>query len=127
MTKHTNRQYAEALFLALKNKKGEKRKSAIKNFLLLLQKHRSSPRLGLVLKDFEKIYLKEEGQKKVLLETPNTPSKELKKEITKILGENIIISESINPSLLAGVKMLVNDELLIDATAKKYLDKMFAR
>lgn len=126
--RYTNQQYAEAFLLALDNQKSEpQRREATRRFLSILQKNGDSPKLQTILRILEKKYLHKEGLKKVSLEYAGRLSPDTKKDIEKILGRKIIITERKNPDLLAGIKILVNDEILIDASAKRQMDKLFRR
>mgnify|MGYP003394656396 FL=1 len=63
--------------------------------------------------------------RKVRIESAAPVSAQLKKEISEILGKKIVLEEKTRPDLLAGIKILVDDELLIDATGKRQLERIF--
>lgn len=123
--KYTNRQYASALLASLEEKPEERKREMIKHFLKILARKRDFRRINMILKNIEKQHLKKIGLQKVHLESPFQISPELKREINKIIGPNILFSETINPKILAGVKFLIDDEVLIDASAKRQLDRLF--
>lgn len=125
--RYTNKQYAAAFLSALKDKSGKERTEILRRFLTLLQKNKDWPRLNLILREAEKFYLRKSGLKKVFLETAQPASPNVKKEVEKILGRKIVLSEKINPAILAGIKILVDDELLIDSSAQSRLRKLFSR
>lgn len=122
--KYTPQQYAVALYAVLKGKSQTGRKEALKRFLLLLQKQRITFKLPQILREVEKQYLKEKGMQKVEVEVAAS-KKNLKQEIEKILGSKILFEEKENPELLAGIKILINDEVLVDASAKRGLELLF--
>lgn len=124
--KYTPKQYAAALIAALKEKKGEERKKTMRRFLALVVRKGDGGKLGLMVREFEKQYLRQEGLKKVALESAGPVSDKLREELETIFGKNIFLQEKINPRLLAGVKILVNDELLVDASAEIQLQKLFS-
>lgn len=124
--RHSPKQHASALLLAMADKSPEERKKILRQFLSLLSRRGDSPRLGLILREVERQYLREAGLKKVVLEAPNAVPAKVKKEVEGILGKNLLIQEKINPRILAGIKVLVNDELLIDASAETQLRKLFS-
>lgn len=124
--KYTSRQYAQAFFEIYKDKPAAKRKTVLRNFLSILQKKRDWPRLGLILKEVERLNLQAEGLKKVEVETAS-PSKTLRGELEAILGEKLFIKERVNPDILAGIKILINDEILIDASAGYQLERMLMK
>lgn len=123
--KFSTQQYATALYGALAEKSEPERKAVFRNFLSILQKNRDWSRLGLILKEVERLYLKEAGLKKVEVETASS-SKTMQRELKEILGKNILIKERVNPEILAGLKILINDEILVDASAKAQINRMFA-
>ncbi|MDP3710584.1 MAG: F0F1 ATP synthase subunit delta [bacterium] len=125
--KYTNEQYAEALFRAANEKAAAKQKEILRNFLLLLSRKGDFYRLPLVVQKFEKKYRAYNGINKVRVECPDGITSVVKKQIEKILGKKIVWEEKINPALLGGIKIIVNDDILVDATAKRQLDKIMPR
>ncbi len=123
--KHSPKQYAAALLLALDRKTVAEKKKTFHQFLSLVSRRGDSVRLGLVAQEVEKQYLRKKGLKKVFLESADPVPSKIKKGIEEILGKNIILKEKINPDLLAGIKILIDDEFLVDASAKAQLCKLF--
>ena len=122
--RYSNTQYASALHQALKEKSSVQRKAVLKNFLLILRKQRIAVTLPRILQEVEKQYLKEEGMRKVMVELA-APRKNLKADIEKILGSKVLLEQKTNPELLAGIRILVDDELLVDASGRRQLGKLF--
>lgn len=120
-------QYARALYEALEGKEGAGRRESIKGFVKVLQRDRALPRLDPILRRFEKIHLKEKGLVKVHVETPEGPSDVLKREISRIFGDAAVISERSDPRHIAGVKIVIDDSIVIDATAKTRLESLSIR
>lgn len=120
-------QYAEALHAALKNAPASKQKEVMRRFAVLLTRHRMSGKSDLVVAAYEKIVLRESGMRKVRIESAAPVSERLKKEIGGILGKKLVVEEETHPELLAGIKILVDNELLIDASAKRQLEKIFQK
>ncbi len=124
--KYSPRQYAESLYLALDKKSDRQRRDLWKRVLLLLRRNGDMAKLPAILRSFEKVYLEKEGLQKVEIETVSPLSADLEKEIKNILGKKLLISKKLNPGLLAGLTIMINDEILIDASAKRQLDNIFA-
>lgn len=122
---YSSRQYASALVAALKGKSDSEQKEAIRRFIALLRKRGLWSRRMLMLKETERQYLKEAGAAKVSLASAAPLAPETRRGIERVLGKNILWQERIDPGLLAGIKILVNEELLIDATAKRQIERMF--
>lgn len=120
-------QYALALKEALKGKSEKERKEILKRFLLLLRKNHASSKITQILQKYEYMLLKESGLSKVVLASPDPISAEVRREINKAMGGKGALQEKINQDLLGGITILINDEVLIDASASRQLEKLFAR
>lgn len=123
--RYSPRQYAAALLSLLKGKPEVVQQRLLRRFLVLVGQKGDGRRLGLILKEVEKQTLHEQGLKKVLVETTDPITIQIKKGIEAVLGKSILIQEKINPRLLAGIKILINDEILVDASAESQLRKLF--
>lgn len=121
------RQYAEALLGALENKSGRGRSETIRRFLFVMRKNKDWSKLGRILREVERQSLRRQGMQKIEVESAAPLSNELRKEIEKILGKKLVLEERIRPEFLAGVKILIDDEILIDASAKRGLDLLFSQ
>jgi F0F1-type ATP synthase delta subunit len=122
--KYKTQHYAEALYGALKGKTALEQKEILKRFIRTLDKNKDRSKLNLILRNVEKEYLKSSGLCKIDLETVDGATESLKENIKSVVGQ-AIFTEKKNKDLGAGVKMLVNDHILIDATAENYLRKIF--
>ena len=118
-------QYAEALFDATDGKSEAEQKKIVKRFVELLVRHRTIGKAHAISVAYEKLTLQKRGMRSVRIETAHSASEKLKQEIRTVLGKNIHIEEAVNPHLLGGIKMLVDDEILIDASVKRQIDRMF--
>ena len=121
--KYTPTIYAEALLSQMK--KGEVPQRAIKNFLNLLRKKRDLNKLSDIVKKFEVLQRKQSGITKVEVFS----TRDIKKEVGPILktkfGTNLEVSYNIDPTLIGGVILQINDEELIDGSIKRRLEKLF--
>ena len=118
--------YAEALHEAMKGASAKDARVLARGLARTLLHHRMLGKTGAILAAYEKLVLKRQGMQKVRIETPSPAGEHLKKEIQKALGAKIHFEEAVDPALLAGVKILVDDELLIDASAKRQIENMFS-
>ena len=123
--KFSVRIYAEALAKALDNKTKEEQKHAAEKLRQILIKNRDRQKLNQILAETEKIILKRAGAAKVLLEAAEPVSDKIKRQIKESVNKKVFFKEDVKPELLAGIKILINDELLIDASAKSRLNKIF--
>ena len=124
--KYTVRQYAETLYDALKDSSAKEQKEIITRFLLAVRKNGDSPRMELVLRAFEKKYLKDNGLSVVDIEMAGAVPESVKKEIKSIFAGNFVLSEKEIPELFGGVRITVNGELLIDASVKRQIKRVFS-
>lgn len=124
--KYSVRQYAEALYGALEGKAGDEREQVLRNFLNLVRRNHIEHSLNGIIREYEKHAIASRGMVKVHIETPESASDALKREIETAVGKPVEFSEKVNPHLLAGIRILVNDTILIDATALRRLEKLYA-
>ena len=125
--RYSTKQYAATLVSALAGKSEKDEKKIIANFFSLLKRNGDFVKRREIFKEIERVVRKSDGVRKVVLETTVPVSEEVKKEIEKNLGSKAIFEENINPSVIGGMKILVDDEYLIDATVKRQLDKLFSK
>lgn len=119
-------QYAEALQGALKGKKETEQQAIVRRFAAVLARHRMLGKADAILAAYEKLTLRAQGARRVKIESASPASDQLKKDIRKILGAEIYFEEKENADLLAGVKILIDDELLIDASGRRQVDRMLS-
>lgn len=122
--RYSPKQYASALNAAIKNKDAKDRKEIVRRFLGILSKNRDSVKLGRILKDLEMQHLRESDLRKVKIESASPLSSKVRSEIKDIFKKDIYLEEEINPKLLAGLRILVDEELFIDASAKRRIGEM---
>ncbi|MDP3769599.1 MAG: F0F1 ATP synthase subunit delta [Candidatus Sungbacteria bacterium] len=120
----TNTQYAQAFYEVLKDTKGKNRTSLIQRFIGLLQAHKASSRIDRILEKFEAYSLDADGLIKVEVESAAPLLSETRRDIQSALKRKIFLDESVHPELLAGIKLIVNNEILIDATGRRRIDSL---
>ena len=125
--KYTNKQYASSLISALHGKAVKEQGQAIKRFLGILAKNGDAQKRNQILSEVKREYFKKNDIHKVDVQSAVKLSDSLKKDLEEALGKKIILDENIKPELIGGIKILIDDETLIDATIKTQLDKMFNR
>lgn len=125
--KYRPEQYAEALLAACQEKSDEEQKRIVKRFVELLVRHQATGKTHAICEGYEKLVLQKEGMRSVRLETTGGVSEKLKNEIHSILGKHIYIEEVANPDLLGGVKIIIDNEILIDASARRQMEDLFIK
>jgi len=125
--KYRPQQYAQALLAACEQKSDAEQKKIVKRFTDLLVRHQATGKTRLICEAYKKLSLRAQGMRGVRLETAGVVSEKFKTEIRAILGKNIHIEEVINPDLLGGVKIIVDNEILIDASARWQIEGLFIK
>lgn len=122
--KYPPKMYAQALANAA-TAPGADQEKISRNFLALVRKNGDGTSLPKILRDAERLLRTREGRRKVTLETARPLSAELRKKLHGILKKDDVIEEKVEPSIVAGVRIVINDEEQFDATLGRKLRKMF--
>ncbi|KKW32458.1 MAG: hypothetical protein UY78_C0038G0008 [Parcubacteria group bacterium GW2011_GWA1_53_13] len=70
--------------------------------------------------------MKNSGRSEIAVESAAQLDPKYRGELERMFGTRALIRETVNPDLVAGARILVDDELLINATGKRFLNDMFA-
>lgn len=93
-------------------------------FLKLLARHKATAHLPRIMRALTKVERTEKGFTDIVVESASVLSKETEREILHVLSGKIRIKTALRPELLAGLAITVNDELLIDATGRRQLERL---
>lgn len=122
--KITAKQYAISLHESTKNVDELELQNRIKNFINILKKNNS---LSLVNKIIESYY-RYHREKKKISKIEITSSEKLKREeINKIVqkfDKQIEIEEKVDKSLIGGIVIKIDDNILIDGSVKRKLEDL---
>jgi F0F1-type ATP synthase delta subunit len=115
--------YAEALAqIMAERKSAQEKEKIVEKFLKLLEKNGDMGKAKEILAFAENLFIKKTGRRKVVIETARKADKKaLLKEI-EMAGD--IVQEKINPELIAGIKIIINDQQL-DLSLQKKLQTIF--
>ena len=122
--KYAVSQYARALADLLDGKSEKERKEIAIKFAKIAQRHRATSHLPRIFETTDRHLLKKRGLKKVIIESASRLNGHIRKEIMEVLGKNIYIEERVRASMIGGIKILIDDETLIDASAKTQIERM---
>ena len=125
--KYSNKQYANSLLSALEGKSAKTQGEAIRKFLVILQRNGDGAKKNQILEEVRREYFKKSGMHKVDVEMAAQAPASLKKDIESALGKSIVLKEIMNPAVIGGIKILIDDEVLVDASIRTQLDRMFQR
>ena len=117
--------FAVSLYEALAEGEKDEVKKKLKNFVLVLKKHKSLKKSDKILKLFGQYFDKMNGLVEVELTSATSLNKMSRRKIIshleKSLGKKVIVSEKIDHSLIGGLKVLYEDTV-IDGSLKNKLE-----
>lgn len=125
--KYTTKQYASTLLSSLDGKTSKGQGEVIKKFLVVLQKNGDFAKRNQILKEAESQHFKKNGIHRVSVELASEIPANLEKEIEAALGKKIVFEAHKNKDILGGIKILVDDEILVDASARAQIARLFAK
>ncbi len=111
--------YARALSESLLSETADK-KTVAKNFVKLLQKNGDMKKAPKILELARMVLLKKTGNHKIIVETAREADTQALLKVFAKKGD--IIEEKINPALVAGVKITVDDNRELDFSLLKKLE-----
>ncbi|MCX6721440.1 MAG: F0F1 ATP synthase subunit delta [Candidatus Staskawiczbacteria bacterium] len=103
--------YAQALAELMLDKKVEDKK-IVDNFLKLLEKNRDIRKTKEILNLAEALFVKKTGRRKIVVETARKMNVKQKDLVQSITQQGDIVSEKTNKELIAGIKIIINDNQL---------------
>jgi F0F1-type ATP synthase delta subunit len=116
--------YAKALVQAL-DVPGAKQDAIAKNFLELVRRNGDETRLKKILEEASRLSRGRGGAREVMIESARPLTKTQEKSLEPLMKSGDVIQRKVNPDLVAGVKLTVNDEMQFDGSMKAKLDKLF--
>lgn len=96
----------------------------IDNFIKLLESTGYESNAKEILNLTEDLFLEKIGKKKIIFETARKMTDEQKKMLEGFAKKGDITKEKINPDLIAGVKIIINNSKQFDASMKSKLQKI---
>lgn len=115
--------YAKALAaVAHGNLAPAKEREIVKNFLTLVRANGDGGKLPKIVEAAEKLLRAKTGRRRVVIESARPLGILLK----KFSAGADAVEEKIDPALIAGVRITVNDELQYDGSLRHKLDTLFS-
>jgi F0F1-type ATP synthase delta subunit len=118
--KYKPKQYAQALAEIMTESKVNDK--VVANFLKLLERNNDLKKSKEILNQAENIFVKKSGRRKVVVETARKIDKE---SVKKFVKKGDLVYEKIRPELIAGVRIVVDDESQLDFSMKRKLQELF--
>ena len=116
--------YATALAEVLA-KKGINEEKVTKNFAKLLVREGLEKKSKEILELAQDLILAKQGKKKITLETARKMTAQQKKIAEGFAKNGDVIKEKINPELIAGIKIIINNSKQFDGSMKSKLRNIF--
>lgn len=121
--KYSPKQYAQALYESLKDVKEGETDLVFKNFYSILLRNNDLKIINKIIEKIEEI----DKEKRGVMEVEVTGAKEIDKDLVSklhsLIGKKAEIREKVDPGLIGGLKIQIND-LLIDGSIKAKLNKL---
>ncbi len=117
--------YAKALAEVITAVKPAHETQIAKNFLALVRKNGDEAHLRRILDEAGKLVRAKEGTRRVTLETARTLGRAQKESLRPFVKKGDVIEEKIDPELVAGVRIIVDDETQFDGSLRGKLDRLF--
>ncbi len=121
--KYNPRQYAKALYESLKDVKEDNVDPVFKNFYTILLRNNDLKLINKIIEKIEEIDKEERGVVEVEVTGAKKIDQDLVSKLRNLIGEKAEIKEKIDPNLIGGLKIQIND-LLIDGSIKGKLNKL---
>jgi len=117
--------YAKALAEVILSAKPTESDRIVKNFLALMERNGDAAHMEKVLEEAARFARGKSGVRKVVLQFARTPSAAQRKEAGALMRNGDVVVEAIDPALVAGMRVVVDDEHQLDGSLKGKLDKLF--
>ncbi|MDP1706417.1 MAG: F0F1 ATP synthase subunit delta [bacterium] len=122
--KQSSRVYAQGFVAACSE--GVSLEVTIKNLVRLVDRNNDWVKWPKILAAVAKEWRRQNNERSVVLESARPLSAVAKKEIIAKLEKSDQVTERINPALLAGFRLIADEEEIFDASLKRKLDSLFA-
>jgi F0F1-type ATP synthase delta subunit len=123
--KYPARIYAQALAEAMAMAHGKTADEIRKNFMELLRRSGDEAHLAKILEEAERFLREKDGTKKFSVQVARLQKIPARELIKHLIGPNDRVEEETDPSLISGMKVVVNDEMVFDGSLRAKLDKLF--
>lgn len=123
--KYTAATYAKAFTAALSDEKAPSESTLAKNLASLLKRTRDIQFRDKIMQALEEAIVRAQGGRYVVVETSIPLSPHQAKQIRAKFTSKDLIKDSINPDLIAGMRIIINREVELDWSMKSKLHKLF--
>ena len=125
--KHSRTQYASALVESLEGAPAAERRNRARRFFSILVRNGDWRELPAILRHAERLSRVRAGVRTVEVKSSASLSPAVRTEIKTLMGPRALITESVEPQLLAGLTMLIDQDVFVDASAASRIRHLFPR
>jgi F0F1-type ATP synthase delta subunit len=125
--RYSLKNYGQALAEAILNERGSRATVVAKNFVRILGRNGDEVHAKKILREAERILQRADGIRSVVFESARPLGAGQEKALAAFTKPGDTVSYRIDPRLMAGVRVLVDDEREFDGTLKGKLDKLFQK
>ena len=124
--KYSPQLYAKAFAEAAEGARTAKKQAMFaKRFVEIVIKNGDGHQLKKIAAYAEKLMREKTGKRKIVVENARSLKQPPAKLFKDFLFRSDIVESKINPQLIAGIKITINDERQFDGSLKRKLDKLF--
>jgi len=125
MKNNKTKLYAKALSDVISKKmSAAEEKKVIENFLKLLAKTGKEKKAKEILSLAEDLLLSKQGKRKIIFQTARKMTASQKKLLRDFVRDGDVIKEKIDPELIAGIKIIINDSRQFDSSMQSKLQNI---
>ncbi|MCK5122692.1 MAG: ATP synthase F1 subunit delta [Candidatus Pacebacteria bacterium] len=122
--KITPKQYAISLYETTKNVDEFKMEKRIKNFVSILKKNNDLSLADKIKDEYNKHHRNQKNISKIEIISSNKLDSEILNRIIQKFENQIEVEEKIDESLINGIVIKINDDVLIDGSVKRKLEDL---
>lgn len=123
--KYKSQDYAKAFAEVIAKTPKDREEFVIKNFIAIIAKNGDARQIGKVTALVEKFLLKQGGHSKWTVESAR-PLKNARDLFKNLVKPADVLEETVNPGVIAGVKIIKDGERQYDGSLARKLQKIFA-
>lgn len=122
--KHSAHIYAKALVEVLSDPKAKDDARIAKNFLALVARNGDAGHLKKILEEASRFARSRSGVRKVTVESARALNATQIGAMKRFIKEGDVVERRIDPNLIAGVRITLNEELQFDGSLKNKLNRV---
>ena len=117
--------YAKALAEAALEAKGKGHDEIVKNFLALVKKNGDEGELRKIVPEAERLVRRATGKRKVTVQSARALNPAQEKMVKGLAKPGDMVEYGVDPELIAGIRIILDDELQYDGSLRGKMDKLF--